>query len=68
MNRLRPERDSEVMAAQQDWRTVCRQFAVPARKMRDMGLRWHPPMICDIGTVVELAEKMLAELEALPAI
>lgn len=50
------------------WRTVCCRYAVPARKIRDMGLRWHPPLFCGIGAVVELAEKLLAELEALPAI
>lgn len=27
---------------------------------------FHPQMICDIATVVEMAEKMMAELEALP--
>lgn len=29
---------------------------------------FHPQMICDIGAVVELTEKMMAELEALPPI
>ena len=30
-------------------------------------VRFHPQMICDLGTVVELSEKMIAELEALLA-
>ena len=30
-------------------------------------IRFHPQMICDIGTVVKLSEKMMTELEALPA-
>jgi hypothetical protein len=29
-------------------------------------IRFHPQMICDLGTVVELSEKMMSELEALP--
>ncbi len=29
-------------------------------------VRFHPQMICDLGTVVELSEKMMEELEALP--
>lgn len=31
-------------------------------------VRFHPQMIADLGTVVELAEKMMDELEALPQI
>lgn len=30
-------------------------------------VRFHPQMICDLGTVVELSERMMTELEALPA-
>lgn len=30
-------------------------------------VRFHPQMICDLSTIVELAERMMTELEALPA-